>query len=380
MLSGIKLGTRAGACALAACAVLVGACGSDDKTDTSTSNSAAKSTTVDTSQAQSVAKQFETRPTAIPMTQPIDKPIPTGKNITFINCGVTACAIGAEIVKEAAQALGWTVTAIGTDGSPQQIQEAFASALRKKTDAIAIDGTPRAVIEKQIAEAQKQGVPIAAAFMTDPASGGVISNTGGLAFQAQYGRAGAAYAVTKTNGDLHAVAVILQGLPAAEASGDAFVTNVPKFCSSCTVDKLEVPLTAIGKDMPDRIVSYLRSHPKVNFVALTVADSTGNGLPAALQAAGLKDKVQLFGAGGAAVSAGYVQGGQLAAYSPVDYYNANYGIVDALARHFAGVAPDNADPKVWVVDKDTLPSPTKPYPLVTDTKEQFLKLWGKSGS
>ena len=45
---------------------------------------------------------------------------------------------------------------------------------------------------------------------------------------------------------------------------------------------LDIPLTSLGKDAPDRIVSYLRSHPDVNYIALSVTDALGAGLPAAL--------------------------------------------------------------------------------------------------
>ena len=57
-------------------------------------------------------------------------------------------------------------------------------------------------------------------------------------------------------------------------------------------------MTSLGRDAPDRIVSYLRSHPQVSYVVLSVSNALGAGLPAALRAAGLADKVKIVGQSG----------------------------------------------------------------------------------
>ena len=61
--------------------------------------------------------------------QPIGKPVPTGKKVVFISCGVQACEIQGNIIKQGAADLGWTASTIGTDGSPEQLQNAFETAL-----------------------------------------------------------------------------------------------------------------------------------------------------------------------------------------------------------------------------------------------------------
>ena len=67
---------------------------------------------------------------------------------------------------------------------------------------------------------------------------------------------------------------------------------------TASTTSLDIPLTSLGKDAPDRIVSYLRSHPQVNYVVLSVSNALGAGLPAALRAAGLADKVKIVGQSG----------------------------------------------------------------------------------
>ena len=56
------------------------------------------------------------------------------------------------------------------------------------------------------------------------------------------------------------------------------------------------------------IVSYLRAHPEVNYVALSY-DGVGVGLPAALKAAGLADKVKIIGEAPTATNVSYVEAG-----------------------------------------------------------------------
>ena len=64
---------------------------------------------------------------------------------------------------------------------------------------------------------------------------------------------------------------------------------------------------------------------------------------------------------------------------PFDYYNVDYQMVDALARHFAGVPVQLTPPPLWLVTKANLPSShTNLFPDVTDYQSQFLKLWGRA--
>ena len=90
-------------------------------------------------EAQTLTKQATTRPTSIGLTKPIGKPVPTGKKVVFISCGVEACEIQGNIIKQGAADLGWTAETIGTDGSPEQLQNAFKTALRQGADGVIIN-------------------------------------------------------------------------------------------------------------------------------------------------------------------------------------------------------------------------------------------------
>ena len=125
-------------------------------------------------------------------------------------------------------------------------------------------------------------------------------------------------------------------------------------------------------------MSYVRSHPSVNYVALSVTDALDNGLPAALSAAGLSH-VKIVGQGGGPTSFQYMAQGQELALVPFDYYDVDYMMLDSLARHWAGVPVQLTAPPLWLITKANLPANhTQLFPNVTDYQSQFLKLWGKS--
>ena len=117
----------------------------------------------------------------------------------------------------------------------------------------------------------------------------------------------------------------------------------------------------------------------MNYLALSVADALGAGLPAALKAAGLSDKVTIVGQGGGSLNFADMQAGSIDALVPFDTYTVDYLMLDALARQWAGVPLVDAGPPYWLVKKDTVPADTsKAFPVVEDYEAQWKALWGKS--
>ena len=100
----------------------------------------------------------------------------------------------------------------------------------------------------------------------------------------------AAKVVQDSGGDANAVYVNVSAFAILAAVGDRFKQRYAELCPDCTFDSIDVPLTSLGKDAPDRIVSYLRSHPDVNYVVLAESGSTAPGLTGAMRAAGLADE------------------------------------------------------------------------------------------
>jgi ribose transport system substrate-binding protein len=158
-----------------------------------------------------------------------------------------------------------------------------------------------------------------------------------------------------------------------------FEQNYAKLCTGCKLDKIDIPITAIGKDVPDRVVSYLRAHPDINYVAYSLG-ALNVGVPAALRQAGLANKVKLIVNVGDAENYQYIASGQTHAAMAFSNVDQTWVWADALARLFTGQSIDvdrKAQLPYMLITKDNLISTGSEFPLVKDYQQQWKKLWGK---
>ena len=108
-----------GAASVIACLALA-ACGSSSSSSSSTSASSSTGTTASASatglaEAQAIVAKYEQTPTSITITQPIGKPVPKGKKIDFIDCGIPTCTAVGQSLQAAGAKLGWTVKIVRLD-------------------------------------------------------------------------------------------------------------------------------------------------------------------------------------------------------------------------------------------------------------------------
>src|SRR3954451_254578 len=329
--------------------------------------------------AKSLAQEATTRPTTIGLATAVGKPVPTGKKVVFISCGVQACELQGDIIKQGAADLGWNGSTISTDGSPEQLQNAFETALRQGADAVILNAVNRAAVSKQIAEAQQKGVAFVTCCSTATPGNGILANVAGTGNGAKIGQSLAAEIVADSHGKADTLYVNISAFEILKALGTQFQSTYKQLCPSCGYASLDVPVTSIGKDAPDRIVSYLRSHPQVNYVVLSVSNALGAGLPAALSAAGLADKVKIVGQSGDTQTFQDLQANKVQSVVPFDYYAVDYLMLAALPRHFAGAPAQQAFPPLWIVTPKNMPAnATKGlFPVVESYRTDFKKLWGK---
>jgi ABC-type sugar transport system substrate-binding protein len=368
----------AGVAAVGAMLALAAAgCGDDDNGSETAASASGGSSDSALKKAEALMAEGTKRPTQETVTKPIDKPIPSGKKIAFISCGTSQCQLQGEIIQGAAAHLGWTSRTLATDGSPTQIQEAFTTALRDGADAVILNAATRDAIAKQLAQAKAKDVAYIGCCSTDEIGDGYLYNTSTPEQNARIAKYLAAAVVSDSKGEANTLYVDIPAFTILGALGESFKSDYQSMCPDCGFAKIDVALPRLG-DSPNIIVSYLRSHPDVNYVALSVADALGTGLPAALKAAGLTD-VKIVGQGGDPTAFQAIAQGQILALVPFPYYDVDYMMVDALARHFAGVELEHTAPPLWMLTKDNLPSDyTKLFPNVESYESEFLKLWGKS--
>jgi ribose transport system substrate-binding protein len=160
---------------------------------------------------------------------------------------------------------------------------------------------------------------------------------------------------------------------------DTFAAKYEQWCAGCGLDTVDVPITAIGKDMPDRVVSYLRSHPKVTHVVFSLG-LLNVGVPAALKTAGITGRHLAVNVGDGQ-NYQYIQSGLSDAAMALNSHEASWLQVDALARHFTGQSMDVDQKAVlpnMLITKDNLPRTLGDFPIVENYQAQFKALWGVS--
>ena len=357
-------------------AIIAAGCGSSSSSSSASSNSSNVSG-ANVAAAQQLVTQAMKRPASITVSKPVGKAVPTGKKVVYISCGVSVCQLQGQIVATAAKALGWTTSTVTTDGTPTSVQAAYDTALRQGANAIVTTAALRAEIASKIPQLTAKGVVVSDCCSTDPVASPFIYNTSTPSQAAVGGKYLAAEVVANSKGKANTLYVNIPAFTILSSLGAEFKTAYKQYCPSCGYDSIDVSLTQLAH-APNLIVSYLRSHPSVNYVALSVANELDAGLPAALSAAGLSD-VKIVGQGGGPTDFQYVASGQELALLPFDYYNVDYQMVDALARHFAGAPVQLTPPPQWLVTKANLPaSHGSLFSNVPGYESQFMKLWGKA--
>ncbi len=325
---------------------------------------------------QALVDKYSQQPTEIPASEPIGKPVPKGKTVVFVSCGTPNCSIEGNIIKQATDLLGWTLKVINTDGTPETQKSAFAQAVQQKVDVVLYSAVDRATFAQYIPQLKANHTFLSACCITDPVGSNGIdyaidvpSQTGVI------GQLMAAWIITQSKGDAHTVYFNLPAFSILATQGTAYSSYFSKNCSSCTSDNVDIPVTALGKDVPTRIVSYLRAHPKVKWVTVSV-DALAVGLPAALKAAGLND-VKIVGEGATSTNLQYIRAGQQSASVAFPYYEVMWAMVDAAARYEAGATvPASVGATPWLLIKSNAPAPTDAFPTVKDYAQQFKTLWG----
>ncbi|MEV1067429.1 substrate-binding domain-containing protein [Streptomyces sp. NPDC050263] len=354
------------------------ACGTDT-TPAADSAKAAASDSPGLIAAREVVKKYSEHPARIPVTEPVGEKIPSDKTIDFILCGVQSCQDLANFFTAGANQLGWKVKQIATQGTPESVQSAYEQALRDKPDAVVSSGFPRAVYAKQLAKLKAAGIPVVQSNADDVVGDGVSLLKNGPDDVAVQGEMLASWVVSDSGGQADTVYFDLPAYTILKPVKDTFAAKYKEWCEGCALDAVDVPITSIGKDMPDRVVSYLRSHPKVTHVVFSLG-LLNVGVPAALKTAGITGRHIAVNVGDAQ-NYQYIESGLSDAAMALNSHEAAWLQVDALARHFTGQSMDVDQKAVlpnMLITKDNLPKAIGDFPLVEDYEAQFKALWGLS--
>jgi ribose transport system substrate-binding protein len=368
----------AGAALAAMLCAAVAAC-SGGSTGSANAAAASGSSTPGAKAAAAVLRAAEARPASLGL-PPVTKPIPAGKTVSFVHCGVAVCDLIAASLRNAAGILGWKVDVVPSNGTPASIKAAWDTVVRLHPDVAIGSGFNHTLFASEAAKLQAMHVPIMNWSTLDTVGDGITFVKGGPQVSSPLvGTDMAAWVVTSTGGKADTLYVDLPTYVILKPVATSFASHYKQWCPTCKLASISVPLTAIGTTAPSLIVSYLRAHPGINRIALSY-DGLGVGLPAALSAAGLAGKVQFIGESATETNLAYVQAGTEAATVGEPYYEIFAMFLDAAARNMTGqpLAPDVSWQVPWfVITKANYAEGTGHTPVIPNLNGQLRQLWKK---
>lgn len=329
-LAGIFVGTPLLAAAVAACGSSGG---------TGTTKAAGANGSAGLSQAQAfLAANQPPRQLNLPVTK---KPIPRNVTVAYVQGDNTAAAIQGQAIKYSAKILGWKVDIVTSNSTPAGNTAAWNTVVSLKPNVAFSTGVNSAEFAPQLKKLKAMGIPVFNYASTDSVGNGLDYVQSGPAYINKVAALEAAYILTASHGAANTVVFSVPSLPILGEAPTGFIAAYHKWCPSCKVATQTMALTAMGTTGASQIVSYLRTHPSVNWVAL-VYDGEDIGLPAALKSAGLSNKVHFIGEAPSSTNIAYVNAGEEAATVTRGYWEEWAVEMDAAAREVThqSLAPD----------------------------------------
>jgi ABC-type sugar transport system substrate-binding protein len=377
--------------------LLVGltACGGDSGDDSTAAETTASGGTDGSSEASSSQAGLEyaeekveeasTPPAEIGPRKPVAKPIPTGKDLAYVNCGQLVCDYAEETLKEAANTLGWSLKAIATDGSPQQIQEAYEAVVAEEPDGVASLGMSEEFFPRQLREMDEKDIPFVSAFGTIPEEGAMKlqilqDEIDGKRETGPAMRLLADKAIVDSEGEGEVGIIVLTGYPTIEGFKEEFEAELNEKCPDCSSMSLDVPATAIGTTSDTQIVNFLRANPGIESIFLTY-EGLVTDLEGAAETAGIEmPRVYSWAPAGSGFEA--LRTGLSTAGVPQGDPEVGYQIADAFARIFTGESPQEDKTftrfTLWCKDCGNPPPPGDNPPTIENYQEQYEELWANT--
>jgi ribose transport system substrate-binding protein len=315
-------------------------------------------------------------PTAITDTAKLTGKIPSGKTVYFIPCGANPeCQQEAQIVKTAASLVGWNTVIVPNDGTPQQSKAAFEEVVRAKPAGVLYAAIPQSTFQSETSSLKANGTVVSACCVTDPVGNGVDYNIDSPQESAPVGQAQAA--IVATNSNCQNADSVIVNIPDFGILADrvkAFKDGVASYCPSASVSELDIALANLS-NANITIVSYARTHPNVKYIVAST-DGVTIGLPAALKAAGLSDKI--VGQGATPTNIQYLHAGQEVGDVAFPYNEVMYSMLTPVLQKAAGeqITPSVAPP-IWILTPSNAPNTSAAiFPVVQDYRAQYKANWG----
>jgi len=375
-------------------ALVAGACSSGSKTASPASGntpasaglSAASSGSAASSisAAQLNATKYASVPAQIVQTAPLASK-PPKKKVGFMVCSSPSCVPLAGMLKNATDALGWSLTTV--NASATDPGSAIQQLIDAGVDYVAETGSDINQFQTQAAELKSKNIPLFECYVTDVPAGqsnGIYSDCFDASSSKVYGPALTDWVIADSGGKAHTLVVTLPVFPVLTAQVDAVHAAFTKDCPTCKTSDLAVTVNDLSSGaVPQEIASYLQTHTDINYVYETFG-GLDTGLAKALQSAGLS-KVKIVGTQEGAPQLQELIAGSEAAWTALPQELAMWTIADQMARvadnqWSATEERASAIPPFYVVSSAAAAQALVGYkdgwPGPTGFQDAFKKLWG----
>ena len=329
---------------------------------------------------QSELAQYLKPTTSLTVNTPLSKTPPKGKSVVMLSNGIEITQLTAAGIKAASEALGWSFSTISVDASnPTTTNSAMLAAVAKGADVVILTATDLSIYSQALAVARQHGtavIDMASGNKPTPGITALVNNASHTPVWGKIAALGILADAQKANKDAHVAIVTAPVFDTILAPGNTAVESTVKAnCTGCSVGTIPISATDLfaGKTPPD-VVSYLQSHPDVNYLMLAFG-GFDDGLRPALQAAGF-GKVKIFGIAPVETQLQSVVAGQEQGWVADPLAISGWMAVDAAARSFTGDDPsvyDKVGIPTFLFTKKTAGLGTE---VPVDYQDQFKKMWG----
>lgn len=363
---------RTAVMALLATGVLLGGCGS------STSHHASANVTA----AKAALGPYTGKPQSFPVSAPLARR-PAGARVAVMDCGTSVCGLLYNLMVPAARTMGVQLIRYKAGPSVQDVRTAFTAMLAQKPSGVIILPVDLSLVASQLKTLRADKIPVVASGndIPNPQAYGVGAQQAGRPWAQADGRLMAAWAVSAKGGSANVLLENVPGLTFNPALRSAFLSEMRQLCPTCTVQQINIPVTALGTTASSQAVAFLQAHPGVNVVAAASAEAF-YGLPTALKAAGIH--ADLVGNAPAPLNFEDLAHGAEQAGIATDWNMQVWTDIDAIARLITkqAVSPTEASgmsPVQVVTQKDITFNPAVGWTEYADYRQRFEQLWGVAG-
>lgn len=273
--------------------------------------------------------------TKISQTIPLKKAAPRGGSVVFFYNGTPAAQYLADGIKQAASLGGWSFDQITySPNNTATLQQAMMNALQKKPTAVILSSQDPSTWGPAVTAAYAAAkVPIiAGATCPIQQSGPIFPGAATCAQSVLVGRTLADWFIADSKGT---GSMVFQSMPVFNsfvAIRDAFMAEVKSKCKACKVQIVETTLSqAASGQIPTIMVNALRANPGATYLFFDNA-TWSNGIMPALDAAGLKGRIKVGGAGLDANALSFLKASAQVAWTASNFVVFGYANFDSVLR------------------------------------------------